>query len=172
MAAHAPSACQTTAVYGDITLTSAFDSGNAVRFEKVGRRPSAYGASCSVGRVARLRCPPPPPRASPQVDSCNYSVWIGKDCQDTEFETHYSTWFHFRISGHRQGAMLAFTVKNMNRQSALYNNGFKPVTKCEPSKPAWGPVSGGVEFLVRINWELKRMGSVFAALALLHAFCC
>lgn len=85
---------------------------------------------------------------SPQAEPYHYHCWIGKDAQGTEFESGYSTWFHFSVAGHRKGTPLTFTLRNMNRQGALYANGFKPVVKAEPTKPVWAPVNGTAEFSV------------------------
>ena len=128
---------QATATFGDIVLSAAFDSGNCARFEQV-----TVMSPLSARRCASL-CP------VVQVDPCNYNLWLSKDCEGTEFETGYTTWFHFWATGLPKYSPISFTIRNMNRQAALFTNGFKPVTKSMPGKPTWAPVAGAADFSVR-----------------------
>ena len=56
-----------------------------------------------------------------------FELWTSPDCSDTEYETTYRTWFYFGVSGGERGDFISFTMMNLNKQSKLYNNDFRPV---------------------------------------------
>ena len=51
---------------------------------------------------------------------------IRRDCEGTEFERRSATWFYFRVRDDSQKKRkVTFKLLNMNRQGALYKNGYK-----------------------------------------------
>lgn len=56
-----------------------------------------------------------------------YGLWIGTDHP----KNNYRTWFHFCISGIDANTIVTFTLKNMQNQSKLLNEGLVPVWRDE-----------------------------------------
>ena len=72
-----------------------------------------------------------------QVRSKEYCVWTAPDCAGTCFETTYTTWFYFSVKGGKRGEELIITMMNMNKQTGLYANDYRPIVRSLPSKPEW-----------------------------------
>ncbi len=56
-------------------------------------------------------------------------MWLSHDGQGTEYQKHYRTWFHFRVSQVSQTCLTTFHINNMNNQSTLFKYGMHPVYK-------------------------------------------
>ena len=73
-----------------------------------------------------------------QTDEHEFSLFTANDCEGTEFEKGFRTWFCFSVRGVAQrGRLLTFLVYNMNPQGVLFRQGHRPVYRSLPSKPAW-----------------------------------
>ncbi|GIL51917.1 hypothetical protein Vafri_7827 [Volvox africanus] len=62
-----------------------------------------------------------------------------RDCGGTENEKSTRTWFYFSILGHNTGDVVIFTILNLNKQSRLYSQDYRPVFWCA-SQPEWQPL--------------------------------
>jgi len=71
-----------------------------------------------------------------RVTESQYQIWIAPDCAGTPRETTYQTWFYFRAKDIKRHSTYTFTIKNMNFQMKLYNEGLLPVYKTS-SNPVW-----------------------------------
>ena len=91
-----------TVSFGDLIISSNFDSGNIDRVEQVG-----------------------------DSESLEFNLWTALDCAGTEFENPNSSWFYFKVSTppNYNGKTLSFNVVNMNRQWRLYQQGMTPIMK-------------------------------------------
>ena len=56
-----------------------------------------------------------------------FSLWTRPDCQGTEFENGNRTWFYFGMRGGAPGAVVQFTLQNLNKQNKLFSQGMAPV---------------------------------------------
>jgi hypothetical protein len=72
-----------------------------------------------------------------KVEPYHYSLNICADCFGTNKETKNKTWFYFRVSSIKVSGIYTFTIKNMNNQTKLFNEGMLPVYKTLPSSPKW-----------------------------------
>jgi len=66
-----------------------------------------------------------------------YAVWTAPDCDGTECETNFRSWFYFSVRGVLPGSTLHFSVHNMNAQGKLFKHDFRPVYRALPSRPQW-----------------------------------
>ncbi|KAK3261003.1 hypothetical protein CYMTET_30071, partial [Cymbomonas tetramitiformis] len=66
-----------------------------------------------------------------------FELWTQPDNGGTPYETGHRTWFYFGISGFSGGEVVFFTMKNLNKQSKLYSNDFRPVFRSSPSMNRW-----------------------------------
>ena len=70
---------------------------------------------------------------SGNLKSVSYTgVWeltIRKDCDGTEFERKSATWFYFRVQDDREKLRIAKFRLMINKQGALYRNGYKVLAK-------------------------------------------
>ncbi|GLI63696.1 hypothetical protein VaNZ11_006745 [Volvox africanus] len=62
-----------------------------------------------------------------------------RDCGGTENEKSTRTWFYFSILGHNTGDVVILTILNLNKQSRLYSQDYRPVFWCA-SQPEWQPL--------------------------------
>ena len=71
-------------------------------------------------------------------DSADYRflVWTRPDCQGTEFENGNRTWFYFGMKGGPPGAVVQFTLQNLNKQNKLFSQGMSPVVQVG-GRPGW-----------------------------------
>eukprot|EP01017_Pseudomicrothorax_dubius_P040566 TRINITY_DN6363_c0_g1_i3.p1 TRINITY_DN6363_c0_g1~~TRINITY_DN6363_c0_g1_i3.p1 ORF type:complete len:621 (+),score=109.23 TRINITY_DN6363_c0_g1_i3:58-1920(+) len=100
-----------------------------------------------------------------------FNLYITPDNAGTPFEKGYRTWFHFSVTPLRYPATITLTIKNMNCQLKLYNEGMVPVYKCLPSSPTWKrlPTSltykhqsdSGLEFA--FSFKFEREDTVYFA---------
>ena len=74
-----------------------------------------------------------------RVDDDEYALWTAGDCEGTENERRWTTWFSFSVRGEALSAqrMLAFNIYNMNPQGKLFRQDMRPVYRVLPSKPHW-----------------------------------
>lgn len=91
-----------TVSFGDLVISSDFDSGNIDRVEQVGGS-----------------------------ESLEFNLWTALDCAGTEFENPNSSWFYFKVStpANHNGKTISFSIMNMNRQWRLYQQGLTPIMK-------------------------------------------
>ena len=95
-------ASKINAEFGSVKFSSDFDSGNLARVEQV---PGTSGRGFE------------------------FDVWTAPDCAGTEFANSNRTWFHFNVVGIPPGETLSITVKNLNKQTRLYQQGMAPVVR-------------------------------------------
>lgn len=62
-----------------------------------------------------------------------------RDCGGTENEKATRTWFYFSMLGHSKGDLVILTILNLNKQSRLYSQDYRPVSWCA-SQPEWQPL--------------------------------
>ena len=62
-----------------------------------------------------------------RVTDTSYHLWTRSDNQDTPYETHHRTWFHFKADGFRKNEVVTFTFPDFNKQKNLFSNDFRPV---------------------------------------------
>ncbi|EFJ45477.1 hypothetical protein VOLCADRAFT_105933 [Volvox carteri f. nagariensis] len=62
-----------------------------------------------------------------------------RDCGGTENEKTTRTWFYFSIAGHNTGDLIILIILNLNKQSRLYSQDYRPVFWCA-SQPEWQPL--------------------------------
>ena len=77
-------------------------------------RPSTSGQP--LGKAAGAESP-----------AFRFNVWTRPDCQGTEFENGNRTWFYFGMRGGVPGAVVQFTLQNLNKQNKLFSQGMVPV---------------------------------------------
>ena len=120
------------------TFTSNFDSGNLAHVQQTTVTTSdsdteAAAASC---RPATSTSTAQPRSAGADTPDYEFELWTAPDCSGTEFENGNRTWFFFGLKGGPVGAVLKFTVMNMNKQSKLFSQGMAPVFKIQ-GKSNW-----------------------------------
>lgn len=93
-----------TVSFGDLLISSNFDSGNLDRVEQVGGD-----------------------------ENLEFNLWTAPDCAGTEFENPNSSWFCFKVStpANHNGKTISFHIMNMNRQWRLYQQGLTPIIKID-----------------------------------------
>ena len=57
----------------------------------------------------------------------DYDLWTAADCDDTQYETGHRSWFYYGVSGHARGDFATFNILNMNKQSKLYSQDYRPM---------------------------------------------
>ena len=135
-----------TVSFGDLIISSDFDSGNIDRVEQVGGE-----------------------------ESLEFNLWTALDCAGTEFENPNSSWFYFKVSipAHHNGKAISFNIMNMNRQWRLYQQGLTPIMKV--GKGNWERMTARPTFEVRdtsvllytclhcyLNrWSMDSLGCLF-----------
>lgn len=56
-----------------------------------------------------------------------------RDAQDTVHEAPYTTWFHFSVQNAKPGEVVKFAIMNMNKQTRLYKQEYRPFYKIVPT---------------------------------------
>ena len=110
------------------TFTSNFDSGNLAHVELspgLGVGGDSEPESVSLSRPSTSTALPR--SAGPEAPDYDFLLWTRPDCHRTEFENGNRTWFYFGLKGGPPGAVVRFTVMNMNKQSKLFSQGMTPV---------------------------------------------
>lgn len=74
--------------------------------------------------------------AGTETPDAKFRLWTRPDCQDTEFENGNRTWFLFGLEGGEPGAVVTFTMMNLNKQSKLFSQGMTPVF-LPPGRTQW-----------------------------------
>jgi len=121
------------------TFTSNFDSGNLAHVQLCPETISCDSDTEPepVFPVSRPSTSTAQPRAAgTETPQFQFQLWTRPDCQGTEFENGNRTWFFFGLKGGPLGAVLKFTVMNMNKQSKLFSQGMAPVFKIQ-GKSNW-----------------------------------
>ena len=128
------------------TFTSNFDSGNLAHVQLSSPGTSGLVTSESdieAGLSSPSRSGARPSTSTAQLRSAGienpdheFQLWTRPDCQGTEFENGNRTWFFFGLKGGPVGAVLKFTVMNMNKQSKLFSQGMAPVFRIQ-GKSNW-----------------------------------
>ena len=130
------------------TFTSNFDSGNLAHVElsSVGAdsEPECPAVSRPSTSTAQPRC------AGPEAADYDFLLWTRPDCHRTEFENGNRTWFYFGLKGGPPGAVVRFTVMNMNKQSKLFSQGMAPVFMI-PGLTAWDRIRDQPTFSTNEN---------------------
>ncbi|GIL91552.1 hypothetical protein Vretifemale_19153 [Volvox reticuliferus] len=91
-----------------------------------------------------------PTTLPPPLDYKADAIWRGlaanefllqtrRDCGGTENEKSTRTWFYFSILGHNTGDVVILTILNLNKQSRLYSQDYRPMFWCA-SQPEWQPL--------------------------------
>ncbi|XP_034555144.1 cytosolic carboxypeptidase-like protein 5 [Notolabrus celidotus] len=115
--------------FGNIVLSSKFDSGNLARVEKVEK-----GSTSPSSDVAPAGVLPSGSNATPDYE---FNVWTQPDCAGTEHENGNRSWFYFSVRGAAPGKLLKISVMNMNNQRKLYSQGMAPLVRTLPGKNRW-----------------------------------
>ena len=128
------------------TFSSNFDSGNLAHVQLCSPGTSGLVTSESeteAGLSSPSRSAARPSTSTAQLRSAGietpdyeFQMWTRPDCQHTEFENGNRTWFFFGLKGGPCGAILKFTVMNLNKQSKLFSQGMAPVFKIQ-GKSNW-----------------------------------
>eukprot|EP00092_Neocalanus_flemingeri_P026695 GFUD01028944.1.p1 GENE.GFUD01028944.1~~GFUD01028944.1.p1 ORF type:complete len:976 (+),score=255.73 GFUD01028944.1:228-3155(+) len=127
------------------TFSNNFDSGNLAHVQLASDHPDqeadlgSSGVSPRSGPASLSR--PSTSTAQPRsagTDSPDYEfhLWTRPDCQGTEYENGNRTWFYFGLRGGPPGAVIKFTVQNLNKQSKLFSQGMVPVFMI-PGRTTW-----------------------------------
>jgi len=144
---------------GQWTFRADFESANLARVEALpGSRPE-----------------PSPDGSATIVGPGEVQLWTAPDNAGTEHETGHRTWFYFGVSGGKEGDLLAMNVMNLNRQSKLYTNDFRPVFREHPSMSEWQRVRqpaqsrnvDGGDFRIRFKHRIESS----SCQEILFAFC-
>jgi len=91
-----------------------------------GPPPARPGTSSALPRSAGVEAP-----------DVAFNMWTRPDCCGTEFENGNRTWFYFGLRGGPSGAVVKFTMMNLNKQSKLFSQGMSPVFMLTPGKHQW-----------------------------------
>jgi len=124
------------------TFSNNFDSGNLAHVQLASGPPDQ-----EVDQGLSPRSVPPslsrpststaqPRSAGTDSPDFEFQLWTRPDCQGTEFENGNRTWFYFGLRGGPPGAVIKFTVQNLNKQSKLFSQGMVPVFMI-PGRSAW-----------------------------------
>ena len=110
------------------TFTSNFDSGNLAHVQQTTVTTSDSDTEVPAAQAA-ASCRPAtststaqPRSAGADTPDYEFELWTAPDCSGTEFENGNRTWFFFGLKGGPVGAVLKFTVMNMNKQSKLFSS--------------------------------------------------
>jgi len=125
-------------------FTNNFDSGNLAHVQLASGPPDSE--SDHQGHVSPRNVPPSvsrpststalPRSAGTDFPDFEFHLWTKPDCQGSEFENGNRTWFYFGLRGGPPGAVLKFTVQNLNKQSKLFSQGMVPVFMI-PGRTTW-----------------------------------
>ena len=132
------------------TFTSNFDSGNLAHVELSagGGADSEPETSASLSRPSTSTALPR--SAGPEAPDYDFLLWTRPDCHRTEFENGNRTWFYFGLKGGPPGAVVRFTVMNMNKQSKLFSQGMTPVFMI-PGLTSWDRIRDQPTFSTNEN---------------------
>ena len=125
------------------TFTSNFDSGNLGHVllcpdPRVCESESDE-VDCDAGRSQPNLSPSlvhHPRSAGIESPDYQFQLWTKPDCNGTEFENGNRTWFYFGLRGGPAGAVIKFTVMNLNKQAKLFSQGMAPVFRIQ-GKTSW-----------------------------------
>ena len=125
------------------TFNSNFDSGNLAHVQL---SPDEGDSDLEGGLSSPRSAPVPvsrPSTSTAQLRSVgvekvdfDFQLWTKPDCLGTEFENGNRTWFFFGVKGGPAGAVMKFTVMNLNKQAKLFSQGMAPVFKIQ-GKSGW-----------------------------------
>jgi len=125
------------------TFTSNFDSGNLAHVQLAQGPPDVESdhSGLSPRPVTSIQSRPSTSTAQPRsagtdLPDYDFQLWTKPDCQGTEFENGNRTWFYFGLKGGPPGAVLKFTLLNLNKQSKLFSQGMVPVFMI-PGRTSW-----------------------------------
>lgn len=85
----------------------------------------------------------------------SYQLWTRADNEGSAHETTHRTWFHFELAGCGEGESLTFTVMNLNKQSKLFSNDFRPVFRAHPSMKAYDRLKMPVQYHTNDEGQFK-----------------
>ena len=86
-----------------------------------------------------------------------YQCCTSPDCEGTPYETPYTTWFHFCVTGVNKGETLTVHLTNLNVQAKLYSQDMCPVYKSVPSMPQFLRIPGKVAHTLPKNGTQMRL---------------
>ena len=86
-----------------------------------------------------------------------YQCCTSPDCKGTPYETPYTTWFHFCVTGVNKGETITIHLTNLNVQAKLYSQDMCPVYKSVPSMPQFLRIPGKVAHTVPKNGTQMRL---------------
>jgi len=124
------------------TFSNNFDSGNLAHVQLASGPPDAEAEQGLSPRSAPPSLSRPststaqPRSAGTESPDFEFQLWTKPDCQGTEFENGNRTWFYFGLRGGPPGAVLKFTVQNLNKQAKLFSQGMVPVFTI-PGRTTW-----------------------------------
>ena len=114
-------------------FTSEFDSGNLARVEFRSRDTGG------------------------EQDRFEFDVWTAPDCAESECENSNRTWFYFAVVGQQlTNKTLRINVRNLNRQTRLYQQGMAPFVRTVPG---------------RVKWERIKERPLFEVVCVIHLPC-
>jgi len=120
------------------------ETGSTVQQEPVRSGHQPRPSTSAVSRPAILDTPHLRPSTSSVPRSAGgdnsdvaFNLWTKPDCAGTEFENGNRTWFYFGLMGGPPGAVVKFTMMNLNKQSKLFSQGMIPVFMLTPGKHQW-----------------------------------
>ncbi|GFR43785.1 hypothetical protein Agub_g4902, partial [Astrephomene gubernaculifera] len=86
------------------------------------------------------------------VNANEFFLRTRRDCEGTTNEKATRTWFYFSICGHNTYELLILTILNLNKQSRLYSQDYRPVF-WSASQAEWQPL--------RLKVTYRREGEDF-----------
>ena len=131
-----------TRTFGEVTFSSDFDSGNLDRVEPLDKEDDA---------------------------ALSFALWTAPDCAGTTFENGNSSWYYFKVvtQANFEGNTLRLTIKNLNKQVRLYQQGFSPICKTYPGRQRWERLRGPLSVEVsdsNCSPQEVRLGRVWSPL--------
>ena len=89
--------------------------------------PLTFSSNFDSGNLASARQAP-----NTATGPGEYLLFTARDAGETIHEAPYSTWFHFAVSNARAGQTVHMCLSNMNKQSRLYKQDYRPFYKVVP----------------------------------------
>eukprot|EP01041_Mallomonas_annulata_P007547 gene7547-15463_t len=85
-------------------------------------------------------------RAERGQSSYEYLLWTAPDNCGETYESKHNAWFHFVVSGVREGICLKLRVMNSGKHAGLYKHDMRPVYKSNLTNHKWIRIKSSVRF--------------------------